>query len=523
MLLRDIVNRNARMYPNQVATIWGEVRYTFLEFRRRVNSLANALMDLDVTKGDRVAVMLRNCSPYIELYFAIPQGGMIIVPLNYRNREREITYVLNHSGANTLIVGPDYIDLINSIRQDIRGVKNFISVGRKKDGFLEYEDLISKYPSEEPKVTLSEDDVIAIGYTSGTTGRPKGAMITHKNYLTEVKNSHACVPLSAHDVGLNFFPFFHVGFCRSMAYMAMGAANVCADFTQQAACELIEKEKVTHAAMTPAQVNMLVNYPDVPKYNLSSLRKVICGGGHTPLATLKKLFEVVSKDFEIFWVTLGLTEAAACLTGTAVRREMLGDIKRKMDSFKGRRPSGVSVGPALPYCQVRIVDEDDQDKPSWEPGEVICYGDNVMKGYWRMPEATQETLKNGWLHTGDIGLFTDEGEIYIVDRKKDMILSGDENIYPAEVEEVLYSHPAILEAAVIGVPDERWGETVKAIVVLKEGAKATAGEIIEYCKGRLSSYKKPTSVDFLEQLPRNPSGKVLKTELRRPYWGEKKK
>jgi acyl-CoA synthetase (AMP-forming)/AMP-acid ligase II len=202
---------------------------------------------------------------------------------------------------------------------------------------------------------------------------------------------------------------------------------------------------------------------------------------------------------------------------------MLGEIEKKMDSFIGRRPSGVSVGRALPYCQVRIVDENGQDVPPWEPGEVLCRGDNVMKGYWRMPQATQETLKDGWLHSGDIGLFTDEGEIYIVDRKKDMILSGDENIYPAEIEEVLYSHPAILEVAVIGVPDEKWGETVKAIVVLREGAQATAAEIIEYCKGRLSSYKKPTSVDFLNQLPRNPSGKVLKTELRKPYWGDKKK
>jgi acyl-CoA synthetase (AMP-forming)/AMP-acid ligase II len=217
-----------------------------------------------------------------------------------------------------------------------------------------------------------------------------------------------------------------------------------------------------------------------------------------------------------------MTEGSVCLTGTAVRRENLKEIEQEMDSFIGRRPSGVSVGRALPYCRLRVVDEDGQGVPAWEPGEIICYGDNVMKGYWRLPEASAETLRGGWLHTGDIGVFTEEGDIYIVDRKKDMILSGDENVYPAEVEEVLYSHPSILEAAVIGVPDQKWGETVKAVVVLKKGASATAEEIMEYCKGRLSSYKKPTFVDFLEQLPRNPSGKVLKTELRRPYWGEKK-
>jgi len=523
VLLKDIVNRNARMYPNRTATVWGDIRRTFWEFKQRVNRITNALMDLDVVKGDRVAVLLRNCSPYLELHFAIPQGGMILVTLNYRNREKELTYVINNSGANTLILGSDYIDIINAIRKDIPGVKNFISVEKKVVGYLEYEELLSRYPAKEPKAEISEDDVCALIYTSGTTGWPKGAMITQKNILTEAKNSHATIPLSPYDIGLNFFPYYHVGFVRSTTYMAMGATNVCADFNPQLACELIERERVTQLAMTPAQVNLFANYPDIGKYDLSSARKVICGGGHTSLATLKKFFEVVSEDFEIFWVTLGMTEACACLCGNTIRREMLGEIDRKVSSFKARKPSGVSVGWAYPYCEVRIVDEKVKDLPPWEVGEIICRGDNVMKGYWRLPDATKETLRNGWLHSGDLGLFTDDEEIYVVDRKKDMILSGDENIYPAEVEEVLYFHPAILEAAVIGVPDEKWGETVKAIVVLKEGAKATAEEIIEYCKGRLSSYKKPTSVDFMDQLPRNPSGKVLKTELRKPYWSDKKK
>ncbi len=517
MLLRDIVDRNARMYPHRPATVWGNIGHTFGEFKQRVNRIANALMNLDVAKGDRVAILLRNCSPFIELYFGIAQGGMIMVPLNYRNREKELSYILNNSGANTLLVGHDFVGLIDSIRKEIAGVKNFISIGQKVQGYLEYEDLISQSSERELRIESSEDDIIGLGYTSGTTGRPKGVMFTHKNVLTEVYNSHACVSITPKDVGLNFFPFFHVGFVRSVTYMAMGVVNVCADFSPQVACELIEKHRVTHAALTPAQVNLLVNYPEVKNYDLSSLRKIICGGGHTPLATLKKFFEIIPRDFEIFWVTLGLTEAVACLTGIAIRREMLGDLEKKMDSFKGRRPSGVSVGTALPYFQIRIVDDHDRDVPAWVPGEVLGYGDNVMKGYWRLPEATAETLWGGWLHTGDIGVFTEEGDIYIVDRKKDMILSGDENVYPAEVEEVLYSHPSILEAAVIGVPDEKWGETVKGIVVLKPGAKATEEEIIEFCKARLSSYKKPTSIDFLAQLPRNPSGKVLKTELRKRY------
>jgi acyl-CoA synthetase (AMP-forming)/AMP-acid ligase II len=515
MLLRDIINRNARMYPDRTATVWGDMRHTFLEFKYRVNQVANALMDMDVMQGDRVAVLLRNCSPYIELHFGIPQGGMIIVPLNYRNRERELIYAINNSGANTLIVGSDYIDIIDSIRNDIRGVKNFINMGDQVEGYQEYEALISQYPVSDPDVALSEDDVIVIGYTSGTTGRAKGAMITHKSLLTEVRNSHATIPLSPHDIGLNLFPYFHIGFSRCTAYMAMGAKNICADFDPGLACELIENERVTQMAVSPAQASLLVNYPDVGKYDLSSLRKVICGGGHTSLTLLKGFFEIVSEDFEMFWVTLGMTEASPCFLGNIIRREMLEDIERKMNSFKDRKPSGVSVGWAYPYCEVRVVDENDDDVLPWEVGEIVCRGDNLMKGYWRMPEATRETLRNGWLHSGDMGMFTDDGEVYVVDRKKDMILSGDENIYPAEIEEVLHSHPSILEAAVIGVPDQKWGETVKAVVVLKEGAGADEKEIIEYCKQRLSSYKKPTSVDFINELPRNPSGKVLKHELKK--------
>jgi acyl-CoA synthetase (AMP-forming)/AMP-acid ligase II len=434
----------------------------------------------------------------------------------------ELTYVIKNSGANTIFVGEDYIDIVNSIRKEIRGVKNFISIGKSVKGYLEYEDLISKCSANEPTVEVSEEDVTGLIYTSGTTGRPKGAMITQRNILAEVRNSHATIPLTEDDIALNFFPFYHIGFVRIPTYMAMGATNVCADFSPQVACELIEKERVTQIAMSPAQVNLLVNYPYIGRYDLRSLRNVICGGGHTPLSTLKKFFDLVSEDFEIFWVTLGMTEACACICGKIIRREMLPEIERKMEALKGRKPSGVTVGKAYPYCQIRIVDDRDRDVGPWEVGEIIAKGDNVMKGYWRLPDATSDTIRNGWLHTGDLGLFTDEGEIYVVDRKKDMILSGDENIYPAEIEEVLYSHPAILEAAVIGVPDEKWGETVKAIVVLKEGHKATEKEIIEFCKERLSSYKKPTSVDFIDQLPRNPSGKVLKTELRRPYWEGKK-
>jgi len=517
VLLKDIIDRNILMYPGRTATIWGDIRHTFAEFGTRVNKLANGLASLDVVKGDRVAVLSRNNSPYIEIYYALAKTGLVIVPLNYRNRAKELTYIIQNSGANTLFVAEDYIEIVDSIRQDIVGIKNFISIGKMADGYLDYDTIISKALSVEPKVDILSNELSALIYTSGTTGHPKGAMLTQKNFLTEVRNSHATILLSHRDVGVNFFPYFHVGFVRTITYMAMGATNVCADFSPQIACELIEKERITQAAMTPAQVNLLVNSPDAGEYDLSSLRKVICGGGQTSLATLKKLFAVVSKEFELVWVTLGMTEACACITGKTITRESLPELEQEMDALKGRKSSGVTVGTAYPYCQVRVVDIDDKDLPVWEVGEIVAKGDNVMKGYWRLPEATKETLRNGWLHSGDLGLLTETGDLFVVDRKKDMILSGDENIYPAEVEEVLHSHPSILEAAVIGVPDEKWGEAVKAIVVLKTGTTADEEELIAFCKERLSSYKKPSSIVFVGELPRNPSGKVLKRELRKQY------
>ncbi|MBW1780515.1 MAG: AMP-binding protein [Deltaproteobacteria bacterium] len=519
MLLRDIIDRNSLMYPDRTATIWGDTRYTFLEFETRVNKLANGLAELDVVKGDRVAVLSRNTSPYIELYYALAKTGLVIVPLNYRNRENELTYIIRNSGANTLFVAEDYIEIIDSIRKEIKGVKNFISIDKKASGYLEYEAVISEGSSMDPKMDITSKEVSALIYTSGTTGRPKGAMLTQKSFLTEARNSHATISLSHRDVGMNFFPYYHVGFVRTITFMAMGATNVCADFSPQVACELIERERVTQAAMSPAQLNLFVNFPDVGTYDLGSLRKVICGGGQTSLAALKKFFEVVSNEFELIWITLGMTEACACITGKIITREMLPEIEQEMDAIKGRKSSGVTVGTAYPYCQVRVVDADDKDLPAWEVGEIIAKGDNVMKGYWRLPEATEETLRNGWLHSGDMGLLTETGDLFVVDRKKDMILSGDENIYPAEVEEVLYSHPSILEAAVIGIPDDTWGETVKAIVVLKAGVTVDESALIAFCKERLSSYKKPSSVAFVDALPRNPSGKVLKTELRKQYAG----
>ena len=214
MLLKEIIDRNAMMYPQRTATIWGDIRHTFLQFKQRVNRAADALANLDVVKGDRVAVLLNNSSPYVELHFAIPQGGMIVVPLNYRNREKELIHAITDSGSNTLVVGSEYIDIINSIRKGLRGVKNFISMGKRIDGYLEYEDLLAQSTDDNPKVEICEDDVIVLGYTSGTTGPAKGAMITQKSLLTEVRNSHATIPLTHHDVGLNFFPYFHIGFSR---------------------------------------------------------------------------------------------------------------------------------------------------------------------------------------------------------------------------------------------------------------------------------------------------------------------
>jgi fatty-acyl-CoA synthase len=499
-----MMRRNAEEKGKKEGIIFENKRFTYGEFNSRVNRLANAVLDLGIRKGDRAAILHFNCSQYMEIYFAMAKLGVILVTLNYRLIGKELEYILNDSTPNILFLGEEFYDTIAPIRSSHPYIKYYVHIGEKKPGhMLDYEALLMKYPDNEPSVEVNLNDDQLIIYTSGTTGYPKGALITHSNTLWTCINQLLLFrDLKEEDSTMVVSPLYHCGAQNdfTMPILQLGGKVVIMKRVDPVKiAEIIQKEKITTALLLPTLLHMVFQLPNLYDYDLSSLRYVMTGGAPLPEVTIANFSRRMGYHInQVF----GLTEGTALTTILAPE-----DAPRK----KG------SAGKPLFYVDLKIVNDQWEEKAPGEVGELIQKGPTVMKGYWNNPKATAETIKDGWLHTGDLARLDKEGFIYIVDRKKDMIISGEENIYPAEIEQVLYSHPKIQEAAVIGVPDEKWGESVKAIVVCKPGERLTEEEVIAFAKQHLASYKKPKQVEFIEQLPRNASMKVLKKELRQKY------
>jgi long-chain acyl-CoA synthetase len=505
---KEILTTNAQLYPDKTAFIFKDQRYTFKETNERVNSMINALSNMGVKQGDHVGILAYNCPQYFET-FALSKAGLVCVPLNFRSVARELVYLINDSNINTIIVAKEFIDLVSSIRSEIQGVKNFVCMNCEAPGMKNYEGLIKSRAPVEPADIISPEDDAAIYYTSGTTGRPKGAVHTHKSLLAEINIPNR--DLGLEDIALCVMPFFHVGGSAAyqFAVFKAGATSIVLEkFDEADVLKAIEKEKVTYVCMVPAMIIRMLDFPDLKKYDLSSLRTIGFTGAPMPVDVLKRCTAYFGRP--IIHQELGQTETLN-LTRFKKYEYMLDgspkDIKRLESAGK----------PAM-EGEVKIVDDKGNEVPRGRVGEIVSCSDRNMKGYWKMPGETAETIRDGWLHTGDLGRMDEEDFIFIVDRKKDMIISGGENIYSQEVEDVLHSHPSVLFAAVIGVPDEKWGEAVKAVLVLKNGTTATEEEIIDYCKVNLAGYKKPKSVEFRDSLPMTGSGKIQKNQLREPYW-----
>jgi acyl-CoA synthetase (AMP-forming)/AMP-acid ligase II len=510
LLLGEMMARNARKFPNKEALVYGDTRLNYRQFNARINRLAHALMDVGVKKGDKVSILAYNCNQFMETYFALAKIGGVAVPINFRLHPQEMTYIVNQSDAKALIAGEDFRATVKGMQKDLSQVKTYISIGEKPvEGMLNFEKWISGYSDDEPLVLVDEDDPLFIMYTAGTTGRPKGAVITHRNEMVLWMLAASWVLTEPGMSNLWNFrafgapPIFHLasfGFCQFMFFLGATVVLPTKVFDPVYIMETIEKEKINALILVPAMTFFVLLTPNLEKYDTSSLQVWGSSGAILPVETrkqVKKAFPNV-KIFDFF----GQTEMSSLVSGLLPSES------------KGRENS---VGKILPYIEIRVVDDDDKDVPVGAVGEAVYRSPTVMKEYYKDPKATAESMKGGWFHGGDLVRMDEHGYIFVVDRKKDMIVSGAENIYPAEVEAVLSTHPKVMECAIIGVWDQEWGESVKAVVVRKPGETVTQEELIDFCKANLASYKKPKSVDFIDALPRNAMGKVLKRDLREKY------
>jgi acyl-CoA synthetase (AMP-forming)/AMP-acid ligase II len=510
MLLGDLIARNSKLLPEKAAVIFEEGRFTWAEFDERINRLANALLALGAKRGDHVAVLSKNCHEYLEAYFACARSATILTALNYRLSPGELQYVIDNSEAGIVIVSEEFLDTLEGIRPDLKLAKQYVVIGNAPEGMKAFDEIVDAASPLAPKVEQSEDDVVLQMYTSGTTGLPKGAMLSHRNLLTNAIGCSLGMQFQPNDCMLMVAPLYHMaaGMTTLSTILQGGPILLHGDFNPVAILDDMEGGEVTVVLLIPVMVNFLLQMPGIEERDFSSIRGIVYGASPMPVEVLRRAMEVFKCDFIQGY---GQTESSAVLCVLPPEDHMLDGTPEQMKRL-------ASAGREVFGTEVRVVDETDADVEPGQIGEVIGRGANVMKGYWNMPEATAETLRDGWLRTGDLGTIDEDGYVYILDRVKDMIISGGENVYSREVEEALHMHPAVADAAVIGVPDEQWGESIKAVVVLAEGQTATEKEIIDFCRGKLAGYKRPRSVDFMTELPRNLSGKVLKKILREPYW-----
>jgi long-chain acyl-CoA synthetase len=511
------LRRAVRIYPDRPAVIDGETRLSWREFDARTRRLAVGLRALGVQPGDRVAVLALNSFRYLELYYAIPRMGGIIVPLNHRFSPAELVYTLNDSGAVALVVDDTLAPVAEAILSKLLTVRHlvFAGTGTAPAGMEGYEDLLEhcgKAVVEDAEP--DPNDVAGIFYTGGTTGNSKGVMLTHANLHANTLHILIHFGYQPEHNYLHAPPMFHLADGPlSFAVTMVGACHtILPRFDPVALLETIQRERVTHCVLVPTMVNALIQVPTIGEYDLSSWKLVFYGASPMAPEVLKKAMRLLPCDFAQAY---GMTEAAPGLTFLSAE-DHRAIVRAEPGSPVARRVT--SCGHPMVGVDVRVVDAAGKEVEPGEVGEVVARGPNVMKGYWNKAEETAYGLRGGWLHTGDLATVDEGNYIYIVDRLKDMIISGAENVYSNEVESAIYAHPAVLEAAVIGVPDPTWGEHVHAVVVLKPDHSATADEIVEVCRSRIAGYKLPRSIEFVDALPKSGAGKILKRALREPYW-----
>ncbi|HUV59024.1 MAG TPA: long-chain-fatty-acid--CoA ligase [Desulfatiglandales bacterium] len=516
MKIGDIIKRASKYYPDKLASVFKDVRLTYKELNDRTNRVGNALLNAGVGKDDRIGILCYNSNVYQEIFFGAAKTGAVTTTINWRLSPREINFVINDAEVKVLFVADNFWGKIESVKDELSTVKIFISIGQKVPGTIYYEDLIKSSDIDEINIDLDPHDTVWQLYTSGTTGRPKGVMLTHRNLEADAEHNIIGNQLNRDNaIHIQVYQMFHIAMKRIVytAYI-FGTTVFLEKFDLKELCELIEKEKCTDLGMAPVMWKAFMDYPDLNKYDLRSLKYASYSTSPMPRALIKRLLEKFPNI--TFFSTYGLTEAGSSLTILPASDYVLDGPDWKLRRLQ-------SLGRPMMGVDVRIVDEKGEDCPPGNPGEIIGRGENIMKGYWKLTEETQKTIKNGWLYTGDVGYWDEYGYIYLADRKKDMIISGGENIYSREVEEVINELEDVVEVAVIGVPDDIWGEAVKAIIVKSYDSELTEADVINYCAQNIASYKKPKSVDFVSELHRNATGKIMKRLLREKYWKGKER
>jgi long-chain acyl-CoA synthetase len=509
--LSCIITASARRFPGEPAILFGEERLTYADLARAVNRTANALLGLGLAPGDRVALMVPNRPEFTVAYFGILQAGMVVVPLNTLFVAPEVAYHLEDSGAALLIAWEEYEEVARAALERVESCPPLVLVGPREDarpaGALSFAAWTGQASDAADVAQTMPDDTAVILYTSGTTGRPKGAELTHfslySNAQWSSERSQSVLPdrvviFGPGNLALSALPLFHCfgQTCVQNSMLFNGGAFTCLPrWSPGEALRIMERDGVTHFSGVPTMYFALLHAPEASGVRLERLR--FCNSGGAPMP-VEVMAEFEAKFPARILEGYGLTETSPVATFHT-------------PEFP-RRPG--SVGKAIGGCEVGVVDDEDRPLPPEGVGEVVIRGQNIMKGYYRRPAATAEAMRNGWFHSGDIGKLDEEGYLHILDRKKDMILRGGFNVYPRELEEVIYAHPAIREAAVVGIPDREHGEEVVAVVALKEDVVLTAGELIAYCRERMAAYKYPRHVEFRDSLPKGGTGKILKRELR---------
>jgi acyl-CoA synthetase (AMP-forming)/AMP-acid ligase II len=498
MIIPDYLEKNAQHYPDKPAVIIpGDRSCTFSELKERSYRLANGLIAMGLKKGDRVAVMAENCLEYPEMYFGIGKAGGVITPLSFRFTGAEAAELINESGARILILQEKYADLIESVRPQLKAVENTISIGENVGNNVSYSKLLASSEASPPDVKVDPEDLFCLMHTGGTTGVPKLTMLTHRNMVTCATVWIVECGFTYGDIFLLISPLFHTGGNTFIAQRKFDVIEML---------KTIQQHKVTASIWMSQMIPGIINHPQVvsKEFDLTSLRIILAGAAVLPEPHLRELLALLPG---IRVCNAGGQTECGIFTGM------------HLDEYLDRSPEKLaSAGRASIHMRVKIVDDNDNELPAGEAGALCVRGEGVMKGYWNKPEESEVSLRGGWQHTGDVCKLDKEGFLYYVDRKKDMIKTGGENVYSKEVEDVLYKHDAVAAVAVVGIPDEKWGEAVAALVILKEGQNVTPQELIDHCRRHIAGFKCPKLIDFRTAFPQTSLGKIDKKALREPYW-----